>query len=207
MAAFGPSLATVTETALSIPLPISLAGSQVLVKDSAGVEHPAPLFYVSPTQINYQVPAGASLGPALITVTSGDGHISTGLMTITSVAPALFTVNQSGSGAAAAMDAITFTDGPFAATQSNGQPNIIALFGTGLGADATDLDASVNVSSSVEMTIDGNPVTTLFAGSAPGYTGLNQFNVVLPAGISSGNHTVVVSRNGVKSNLVTIAIR
>ena len=57
------------------------------------------------------------------------------------------------------------------------------------------------------MTIDGNPATTVFAGSPPGYMGLNQFNVVLPVGISSGNHTVVVARNGVKSNVVAIAIR
>ncbi len=103
------------------------------------------------------------------------------------------------------MDAITFTKAPFAATQANGQPNIISLFGTGLGAEATDLNG-VDVCSSVEVTIDGNPATTVFAGSAPAIQALNQFDVVLPVGISSGNHTVVVSRNGVKSNLVTIAI-
>ena len=142
VAGFGPRLATTSLDAHSIPLPTSLAGTQLLIKDSEGIEHPAPLYYVSPTQINYQVPAGASLGPALVTVTSGDGQISTGLMTITSVAPALFTVNQSGSGAAAALDAFTFTGAPFAATRPDGQPNIIALFGTGLGSDATDVGAA-----------------------------------------------------------------
>jgi uncharacterized protein (TIGR03437 family) len=207
VAAFGSSFASDTQTAYSIPLPTSLAETQLLIKDSAGVDHPAPLYYVSPTQINYQVPAGASLGPALVTVTSGDRHISTGLMTITSVAPALFTLNQSGSGAAAALDGFTFNGAPFAATRPDGQPNIIALFGTGLGADATDLDAGVNVSSRVEVTIDGTPATTVFAGSAPGFTGLNQFNVVLPIAISPGTHKLVISRNGVKSNLVTIAIK
>jgi hypothetical protein len=35
----------------------------------------------------------------------------------------------------------------------------------------------------------------------------NQFNIVLPVGITLGNHTVVISRNGVVSNPVTIAIR
>jgi uncharacterized protein (TIGR03437 family) len=207
VAAFGLGFASGTETASSIPLPTSLSGSQVLIKDSAGVDHPAPLYYVSPTQINYQVPAGVALGPALVTVTSGDGHTSTGLMTIASVAPALFTLDQSGSGAAAALDALTLTGAPFAARRSDGQPNIIALFGTGLGADATDLTAGVDVSSSVEITIDGSPTTVVFAGSAPGFTGLNQFNVVLPVGVSSGDHQVVVARNGVKSNRVTIAIR
>ena len=206
VAAFGVSLATSTESASALPLPTSLGGSQVVIKDSAGIEHVAPLFYVSPTQINYLLPAEAATGPAVVSVTSGDGRVWTGLMLISEVAPALFTLNQTGSGAAAALDAFTFTGAPFAATRADGQPNIISFFGTGLGADATGEDG-IDVSSSVEVTIDGNPATTVFAGSAPGYAGLNQFNVVLPVGISSGNHTVVVSRNGVKSNLVTIAIR
>jgi uncharacterized protein (TIGR03437 family) len=59
-----------------------------------------PLFRVS-TQINYQVPDGASPGPALVEVTRGDGHVSTGYLTITSVAPAIFTLNHNGSGSAA----------------------------------------------------------------------------------------------------------
>ncbi len=119
--------------------------------------------------------------------------------------PAVFTFSQSGTGPAAAVDAITGTIEPFNAKQSNGQPNIIAVFGTGLGADATDLDG--NVSGSVQITIDGNPVTVNYAGRAPGLTGLNQFNVVFPENISSGTHTLVISRNGIPSNQVTIAVR
>ena len=117
----------------------------------------------------------------------------------------LFTLDQSGTGPAAALDGFNFTGPPYAARRDNGDPNVIAFFGTGLGADATDVDGNMNAS--VQATIDGNPVTTLYAGRAPGLTGLNQWNLVLPAGITSGTHTVVVSRNGVPSNSVTIAIR
>jgi len=74
-----------------------------------------------------------------------------------------------------------------------------------LGADATDLDGDANAN--VQAKIDGAVVTTLYAGRAPGFVGLNQLNIVLPAGIASGTHTVVISRNGVVSNAVTIAIR
>jgi uncharacterized protein (TIGR03437 family) len=81
------------------------------------------------------------------------------------------------------------------------------LFGTGFGADATDVAVSVDVSSTVHVTIDDVPAITAFAGGAPGFTGLNQVNVVLPIGLSPGIHTVVVSRSGAKSNLVTIATR
>ncbi len=127
------------------------------------------------------------------------------MIQVISAAPALFTLDQSGSGAAAAIDAITGAAAPFSPTRANGEPNIIALFGTGLGADATDVDGNANAN--VQAKIDGAVVTTLYAGRAPGFVGLNQLNILAPAGIASGRRTVVVSRNGVVSNAVTIAIR
>lgn len=60
---------------------------------------------------------------------------------------------------------------------------------------------------SVEANIDGNAVTALYAGRAPGFVGLNQFNIVFPATIGLGVHTLTISHNGVVSNTVTIAIR
>ncbi|MEK7831385.1 MAG: hypothetical protein AAB401_09895, partial [Acidobacteriota bacterium] len=102
-------------------------------------------------------------------------------------------------------DAFTFTGAPFNATQSNGQPNIIAVFCTGLGEDATDVDG--NFAASVRATIDDQPVTVSYAGRAPGFTGLNQVNIIFPAGITAGNHKLSVTRNGVTSNSVTIAVR
>jgi uncharacterized protein (TIGR03437 family) len=114
-------------------------------------------------------------------------------------------MDSSGKGPASALDAFTFAPPPFNATRSNGQPNAIALFGNGLGNVATD--SSVNISSSVQATIDGQPVMVTFAGSAPGFVGLNQMNIVFPAGITAGNHALVVTSNGVASNAVTISIR
>ncbi len=205
VAAFGANLATTTQAAISQPLPTSLGGTSLRVKDSTGSERLAPLFFVSRLQVNYQIPPGTATGPATITVTNGDGIVSTGTLQITDVAPALFTLNQSGFGAAAALDAFNFTGEPFAATRPNGEPNIIAFFGTGLGTDATDVDG--DVSAAVQATIGGNPATVQYAGRAPGFTGLNQWNIVLPVGITSGTHTVIVSRQGASSNAVTIAIR
>ena len=53
---FGPDLATTTLAAPATPLPTSLAGTQVLIKDITGTQYLAPLFYVSPAQVNYQYP-------------------------------------------------------------------------------------------------------------------------------------------------------
>jgi len=205
VAAFGAGLATTTQAATSQPLPTELGGTTVRITDSAGVTRTAPLFFVSPQQANYQIPADTASGPAIVYVTSADGRVSTGAIQILAAAPALFTFSQDGRGPAAALDGFTFTLPPFNATRSNGQPNIVTFFGSGLGADATDVDG--NVAATVQATIDGNPVVVQYAGRAPGFTGLNQFNLVLPVGISSGAHNAQIARNGVASNVVMIAIQ
>ncbi len=198
-----------TATATSQPLPMTLAGTQVRVN---GVF--APLLFASPAQINFQVPrttiATTSVpsvpsSTALVEVIRNGQLIRAGAFQIAPVVPAIFTFNQAGTGAAAALDAFTNTIEPFNAKQANGQPNIIAVFGTGLGADATDVDNDAKAGA--QVTIDGVPATLDYAGRAPGFTGLNQFNVVFPANITSGSHTLVISRNGIPSNQVTFAVK
>ncbi|HEX9003696.1 MAG TPA: hypothetical protein VGB07_27550 [Blastocatellia bacterium] len=204
VAAFGVDLATGTEIAGSVPLPTTLAGTTIKIRDSNGVERLAPLFYVSGGQINYQVPAGTATGIATVTITNGNGVGAINTMEIRASAPSIFTANASGSGPAAAVDALTGAAAPFNAKREGGEPNIISVYGTGLGADATDVDANVNGSATAR--IDGNPVILWYAGRAPGYVGLNQFNVELPASIASGTHTLTLTR-GATSNSVTITIR
>jgi len=74
-----------------------------------------------------------------------------------------------------------------------------------LGADATDVDGNVNAS--VQATIDGVAATVDYAGRSPGFTGLNQYNLIFPANITSGSHMLVFSRNGIPSNQVTFTVR
>ena len=87
VSAFGAHLATGTKSAPSLPLPPTLEGTTVKVKDAAGVERPAPLFYVSPTQVNYEIPAGTAIGIATITITAGDNTSSSAPLPIVPVAP------------------------------------------------------------------------------------------------------------------------
>jgi uncharacterized protein (TIGR03437 family) len=205
VSAFGTNLSTGTQIAPAIPLPTLIAGTTITVQDFNGVERLAPLYFVSPLQINYQVPAGTASGPALIKVTNGNNQTTVGATIVANSAPSIFTLDQSGKGAAVALDAFNFSGAPFNATRTDGQPNVIAIYGTGLGDDATDIDGNAN--SSVQAAIGGQTARVLYAGRAPGFVGLNQLNVEFPAGISSGIHNLVVSRNGVSSNTVTIAIR
>ncbi len=207
-ALFGAGLTNTTASATTQPLPTTLGGVEVRVDNI-----PAPLFFVSPNQINFQVPRGTlatttnpsvQSSTALVEIFSNGQLIRAGAFQLAPAVPGVFTTTQNGRGAAAAVDGITGALAPFNAKQSNGQPNILAIFGSGLGADGTDVDGNV---SGVQATIDGAQVTVNYAGRAPGFTGLNQFNIVLPASITSGPHTLVISRNGIPSQEVTIAIR
>jgi uncharacterized protein (TIGR03437 family) len=198
-----------TQSAATQPLPLQLAGTQVLVNGT-----PAPLYYASPTQINFEVPVTATAttaSPSVQSATATLEVISQGQLVracaiqLAPSLPAVFAVNQQGTGSAAALDAVTLTPAPFAATQANSQPNIIALFASGLGADATDVDG--NVAGSVQVTFNGQAATVQYAGRAPGFAGLNQINFHLPAGVGAGTYQVVVSRNGFASNAATVIIR
>src|SRR5581483_10200164 len=61
VAAFGTNLATRVEVATSTPLPTSLAGTTVRVRDAQNIERFAQLFFVAPTQINFLVPGDTPL--------------------------------------------------------------------------------------------------------------------------------------------------
>ena len=97
-ASFGQGLATGTIVASTIPLPTTLLGTTVTVRDALGVSRLAPLLFVSPGQINHLIPAGTAPGAATVTVQSGNGQISSGTVQVAQVAPGIFTANQSGDG-------------------------------------------------------------------------------------------------------------
>ncbi len=103
VAAFGVNLAATTQAATSQPLPTSIAGVSVKVRDSLGVERLGPLILVSPTQINFQVPPGAVNGAAMITVINEGRTVAEGSVRIELVAPGIFTANADGRGALAAV--------------------------------------------------------------------------------------------------------
>ena len=81
-----------TAVASSLPLPTSLGGATVKITDSKGVERLAGLFFVSPEQINYLLPAGLAEGIARVVITA-NGKTSVGLIDVAPVAPGLFAAN------------------------------------------------------------------------------------------------------------------
>lgn len=59
---FGQFLATTTVVADTVPLPFELGGTRASIRDAAGIERPAQLFFVSPGQINLLIPASTAPG-------------------------------------------------------------------------------------------------------------------------------------------------
>ena len=83
------SIATAFGDNIDPSLPGSEPAVEVTVADSAGTTRSAIVFYVSPLQVNFQIPPGTAIGPATIAVTSG-GNVSQTTLTIAPVSPGLF---------------------------------------------------------------------------------------------------------------------
>ncbi len=198
--AFGTGLATMTAGAVSLPLPNTLGGTSVKVKDALGVERNAPLFFVSPNQINYQIPAGTADGIASVTITNGLGEVTAGLMNIARVAPGLFAADASGKGWAAAEVVSVASDGSqtlspvarfdagqnkFVALPIDVQTNgaVLVLYGTGL-RQRSDL-------ANVKVKVGGTEAAVEFAGAQASYAGLDQVNVRLPKSLAGRGEVMV----------------
>jgi len=218
-AAFGTGLATGTEVATSLPLPTTLAGTRVVVRDSAGVERLAPLFFVAPTQVNYQIPPGTAAGTATVAISSADGAVSAGTEQIAPVAPGLFAANANGRDVAAAVAVRVKADGSqsfepvtrFDAAQNRfvavpidlGPPTdtvVLVLFGTGI--------RNRSAQSAVNVKLGGVDAPVQYASAAPGFVGLDQVNAVVPRTLAGrGEIDVALTADGRAANTVRVSFR
>ena len=213
---YGAKLAATSASAASLPLPTSLAGASASITDASGVQTPLPLFYAGPSQINAEIPESASLGPAVITIDTPSGPVSSPVV-LNPVAPAVFAANQSGTAVAAAM---------LVTNQSNGLQTVVDIFNSPCGAGSCEgipLDVSSGQSalelfgtgiqnrgslSDVTVTIGNQTLAASYAGPAPGFTGLDQVNVLLPANLAgSGTVNITVVVAGAASNVVTATFK
>jgi uncharacterized protein (TIGR03437 family) len=219
VAAFGTNLALNTQAATTTPLPNTLGGTSVRIRDSRGVERFAPLFFVSAGQVNYLIPAGLALGPATVTITNAQGISASGFLQIERVAPALFTANSSGQGVPAAVllriksdgtqsfEPVAVLDGatnrfvprPIEAGAASDQLFLI-LFGTGIRGRSSV--------AAVVATIGELNAEVSFAGAQGSLTGLDQINLTLPrALVGRGEVSVRLIVDGQAANPVRIAVR
>ena len=230
-ALFGNGLVTVspgvpaTASAPGAPWPTSMLNRQIVVNDQT----PSPIYYISGTQINFQVPALSSAGSNRIAVRLADTGelVAGGTLLVSANSPGMFTSTQNGQGQAAALNQDNRVNG---ASSPAARGSVLVLYGTGQGQvsplvpDGAAAPSSPLSSTVAVPTSDGKICATSqpsmcvaigasfgdiqYSGLAPGYIGLWQINVKIPSDVTPGNAVPVrVVINGALSNTVTVAIQ
>ncbi len=229
---FGQDLASEAAIASETPLPTSLAGTSVEVTDSRGNVRLASLFYAGPTQVNYLMPEGTTLGDGFAVLNRESGPSIKHRIRIYPVSPGFFTANSSGMGLAAGLairvapggeqsfetlaDASVVPPAPIPIDMM-GNPDsefYLALFGTGIrgvfGVNR-NVTATIQLNSNPPQQWELNVLAALAQGD---FEGLDQVNLgPLPpilAGLGGGaslSYSVRAVAEGFGTNRVDVAIR
>lgn len=182
-AIFGSNLATASRSWTAADfrgnaMPVSLDGTGVMVN---GLD--APVSYISPNQVNFQVPAEVDSGLGVVQVQAPSGPSNPQVAQVVDAAPAFFTLTVSGR--------------QYAVAQTVG--DAIVLWGSGFGPTTPPVQSGFVLSqpapladpSRLQVTIGGKPATILYAGMT--IAGVYQINVVVPADLSSGDQPLVAT--------------
>jgi uncharacterized protein (TIGR03437 family) len=218
----GNGFAAQEESAADTPLPLSLAGREVVIND----EFKTPLAFLGPENVSLQIPSLAPLGTQRIAIRSADtGELIAGAtVALAASAPALFDAGQSKHG-------VLNQDGSLnSATNPAVKGTVIKVFGTGQGpvspqindGDAappdtpvltvavptTDGASCIASQPSVCVAIGNTFGEIEFSGLAPGLVGIWQLAVKIPPTAQSGDAVALRAViNGVPSNIITVAIK
>ena len=213
---FGTNLAPDAVVAATPPLPYTLGDVTVEIN---GI--PAPLFFVAPTQINFQTPWDLlSFNRATLRIINGTLVSSTLDVNVALAAPALFSTNGSGG----SQGEIRIAGSEVLAAPVDAFPNSrpvkrgeeLQIYATGLGpvsrtpsdGSAYPLTGPPAITRTPIVTIGGAPATVLFSELARGAVGLYQVNVTVPDDAPLGDAVPVsLSMSGVPSNTVTVAVQ
>jgi uncharacterized protein (TIGR03437 family) len=206
---FGRNLTPANAHATDLPLPTTLGEATLTV---SGTD--APLFFSTASQINAQLPFELTANSRVQVVAKrANAAAVPELITLAAARPGIFTTNQQGTGQGAIFNErgqLVDSSAPAVAG------DIVQVYSTGLGATQPPVKSGVAApvqplalaAATVTATVGGRPATVQFAGLAPGFVGLYQVNVRIPAGMTPGPAVpLAVLANGVPSNTVTMAVR
>lgn len=221
VSAFGAGLAEVTQVGAGPQLPTNLAGTTMKVRDVNGIERPSPLFFVSPNQINYLLPAGIAPGPAAISIYKGNEKLFNCQIEVAHVAPGFFTINSSGSGypvgqvlryrpsdgnAAPQSEPLVTIDGQARPIDlgpelgSNSDQLFLVLYGTGFRFRSS--------LANVTARIGGEIAPVHFAGAQGDFVGLDQINIQIPRSLAGrGEVNLVLTVDGHQANTIKVNIK
>lgn len=190
--------------AAPLPLPTTLGGASVSVNGQQ-----VPLLYATPYQINFQVPWSTATGNATITVT-GNGQTSSNVtVPVVTAAPGIF---QYGSGRAVVQNGADYSLNSPSAPAKLGSTIIAYLTGanpvspTVPTGGVTPSGGLYGVTSLVTATIGTVKAQVSFTGLTPGFIGLEQANIVVPSGLTTGDYPLTITVNGQASNAATVSV-
>lgn len=220
VALFGEQLSSGTPTqASSLPLGTSLGGATVNVNGQ-----PAPVYYVSSTQIDFLIPYETPVGDALISVTRAGQAGNTVSANVAAAAPRILPLGIGNYGNIVLSDLVTR---PMPATAgipsrpAQAGVDSLVIYALGLGATTPPVTDGVAAPASqplasvsgVQVVVGSQlkqtavVITPLFAGLTPGLVGLYQINATLPLQTTVGNSVPLMLEMGsVSSNVVDIAV-
>jgi uncharacterized protein (TIGR03437 family) len=194
---FGTNLATVSDSARSLPLPLSL-GNVTIQWNGA----PLPLLAVSPGQINAQIPFTAVPGTAQLKVNSNGVESATVSARVQTAGPGLFQLSP---GLLLAIN----QDGTLNSVSNPVAPGSVVLFyATGCGpydvplatGDGVPVDRLYRLALPNSLVIGGAAAELLFVGAAPALgSGLAQINAKVPP-VPAGEWPVTLTVAGLSSN-------
>jgi len=208
---YGSNLASTTRSWAAsdfngVNAPTTLSGTTVTI---GGAD--AFIDYISPTQVNAQVPSNIPPGQQQVTVMTGNGTSANYPITVAStepglLAPSSFIVGGKQYLVALLTDGVTYVlpPGSIAGVPSQrAQPGeTIVLYGVGFGTVTPSIPAGQIVQQSnalatpVQFSFGGVPAAASYAGLAPGFVGLYQFNVTVPNVAASDLVPVTFSLGG-----------
>lgn len=211
---FGEDLALRTEAVTSDTLqagrlPLSLGGITLHIGGQL-----APLYFVSPTQINAQLPDNLTPRPdpwkmTVIREGLGNAPAAEALVYVREAAPGLFPV-------VAHVDFSVVGRGEPAGSWPAAPGEIVILFGTGFGPTQPPVDTGALPPFAApallphRVFVGGQELTSeqvLYFGQAPLFAGLHQVNIVVPDGLATGDYAVQVEVAGALSQTgVLIAV-
>ena len=190
---FGSDLASDTVSAAGLPLPYGIDGTSI---DVGG--QPAPIYFVSPTQINFVVPPALSGNSVTITREGAASAVITAQFALST--EGLFRLGSTANAAA------LHADGTVISAQAPAKRGeTIELFGTGIGVRNP---AILTPQVLPNVMVGGSPAEIQYYGPAAIYPGLDQINITIPADAPAGSNVpVLVLAGSFSSNAATIAIQ
>jgi len=192
---FGRQLCAEENQAARLPLPTQLSGVSLTLNGQR-----LPLFYVSATQINAQLPFGV-IGSATMRLTSANGSVEVPVR-ISELAPAVFAggvLRLNGTRVSAAAPA---QQGEWISVYLTGMGRLRAEVAIGEAATGSPPPA---VQAPVTVEFGGLRFTPSFAGLAPGLPGVYQVNWQAPY-LPDGQHPLRIVAGGVPSNVVNVPV-